>query len=509
MKLIDPRTWKSIALLTALVVLLASTVRYVRYAMLVCPLWYGEYGEGIVWQQALLIPGGRMYGDISSYPFIVFHYPPLYHLVIRAVSFFGPDMLIAGRGVSIVATIGVSILVAAFTYQRARCNDRVMGNLLIAFIAALTVFSHQSVAHWSVVMRVDMLGLAFAFAGALLIVYSPRHPSLVYPAMISFILAIYTKQTLVAAPVASLGILLWVEPRLAWKGIAFGLCVGLLVFGYLEWSTNGRFIEHIVLYNINPSDFTSGIYLISEQMREIIYLLLALVSMVTGLLSLYVEQRRRGWDCLRKRLIRDASAFTHTIFSLYFLLCLAMLTMVFKQGASDNYFIESMCVSSVMIGLLLVNLLNRLALFDQTKAQKFSAATFYVTLALVVVQVLMVRLPPSRTLTSAAMARTMGELLEMVRAASKPVLSDDMVTLLRANKEVPLEPAIFSSLARVGLWDQRPLIDLIRSHHFAFIVTQNGDRIFRARYTEPVREAISSAYPNKLLLNTLYTIHMP
>jgi hypothetical protein len=41
---------------------------------------FGDYGEGIVWQQALLIPGPRMYGPIDHLPFIVFHYPPVYHL---------------------------------------------------------------------------------------------------------------------------------------------------------------------------------------------------------------------------------------------------------------------------------------------------------------------------------------------------------------------------------------------------------------------------------------------
>ena len=36
---------------------------------------FGDYGEGIVWQQALLIPGPRMYGQIDHLPFLVFHYP--------------------------------------------------------------------------------------------------------------------------------------------------------------------------------------------------------------------------------------------------------------------------------------------------------------------------------------------------------------------------------------------------------------------------------------------------
>lgn len=36
-----------------------------------------DYGEGIVWQQAALIPGPRMYAPGAGLPFIAFHYPPL------------------------------------------------------------------------------------------------------------------------------------------------------------------------------------------------------------------------------------------------------------------------------------------------------------------------------------------------------------------------------------------------------------------------------------------------
>src|ERR1700751_1610362 len=71
-----------------------------------------DYGEGIVWQQALLIPGPRMYGPIDRLPFIVFHYPPVYHLASRAVMAFGVDPLAAGRMVSVASTAVIAISIA-------------------------------------------------------------------------------------------------------------------------------------------------------------------------------------------------------------------------------------------------------------------------------------------------------------------------------------------------------------------------------------------------------------
>src|SRR5258708_5691990 len=73
---------------------------------------FGDYGEGIVWQQALLIPGPRMYGQIDHLPFIVFHYPPVYHLASRAVMAFGVDPLAAGPIVSLAPTTALGLLIA-------------------------------------------------------------------------------------------------------------------------------------------------------------------------------------------------------------------------------------------------------------------------------------------------------------------------------------------------------------------------------------------------------------
>jgi len=87
--------------------------------------------------------------------------------------------------------------------------------------------------------------------------------------------------------------------------------------------------------------------------------------------------------------------------------------------------------------------------------------------------------------------------LARIARAKKPVLSDDMVLLLRAGKEVPWEPAIFAELANRGRWDQKLIIDRINSREFAMIVTSGhrGSLPFDARYTPEVSRAIEAAYP--------------
>src|SRR5712672_3082341 len=89
--------WLMFAVLTALLLFYWAKFAYNAYLTAIFPGQI-DYGEGIVWQQALLIPGPRMYGDITQFPFIVFHYTPVYHLVVRAIATLGIDPLAAGRG---------------------------------------------------------------------------------------------------------------------------------------------------------------------------------------------------------------------------------------------------------------------------------------------------------------------------------------------------------------------------------------------------------------------------
>ncbi|HEU4766704.1 MAG TPA: hypothetical protein VFS77_04995, partial [Pyrinomonadaceae bacterium] len=66
-----------------------------------------DYGEGIVWWQAAYVTDWKYaFRPIESYPHIVFHYPPLFHLVSRALAKLTGDLLMAGRLTSILSLIG-------------------------------------------------------------------------------------------------------------------------------------------------------------------------------------------------------------------------------------------------------------------------------------------------------------------------------------------------------------------------------------------------------------------
>jgi hypothetical protein len=91
----------------------------------------------------------------------------------------------------------------------------------------------------------------------------------------------------------------------------------------------------------------------------------------------------------------------------------------------------------------------------------------------------------------------LGQLLAVVEYAKRPVLSDDMVLLMKAGKQVPWEPAIFAELASTGRWDERQITDMIVAHDFAFVITTGhpGMPIYDSRYDPAVSRAIEAAYP--------------
>ena len=161
-----------------------------------------DYGEGIVWQQALLMRPGTMYGDITRYPFIVFHYPPLYHLVVRAIAGFGMDYLAAGRAVSAGATLAVAGLLGAITFKGTRATAGRTAALEASAVAGLIIFTFAPVVVWAPLMRVDMLAVAFSFAGIWCGLMAAERPGFAPLAALAFVAAIFTKQTSLAAPIA-------------------------------------------------------------------------------------------------------------------------------------------------------------------------------------------------------------------------------------------------------------------------------------------------------------------
>jgi hypothetical protein len=186
-----------------------------------------------------------------------------------------------------------------------------------------------------------------------------------------------------------------------------------------------------------------------------------------------------------------------------------MCALVAKSGANINYLIEWMLVGAVFIGKAVEDAAS--AAVDRRQRPAFVAALPPVALGMAA---LFNGLSGQGAIGSSPARqqrlRDFEQLEAMVRAATLPVISDDMVVVLRGGKEVVWEPAIFAELASTGVWDERPFVARIRDRRFGFFVTEGdwGDPEFDSRYTPAVRSAMAEAYPRKCQLGN-YVIHLP
>ena len=249
-----------------------------------------NYGEGIVWQQAALIPGPSMYGTRSDLPFIVFHYPPLYYLVTHLAAAFMPDLLAAGRLVSVLSAIaiaaGVAGLVLAATPTRSRRGLRIA----CAAVAGLLAYDVHALRAWSVLMRVDTLAVALAFAGMLVAARSSGRWRSTTCALLLCVAAVYCKQTELPAGLAVFAIAMFRNPRAATAAGCIALVAGLVPLAGLQWATDGGFLQNIIGDNINRLGLVYGLRTVAGEAHTLPFALLIVCAAV------YLVRRPLSWS---------------------------------------------------------------------------------------------------------------------------------------------------------------------------------------------------------------------
>lgn len=480
--------------------------RYLPYALGVLRYPYSiDYGEGIVWQQALLIPGDRMYASIDAYPFIVFHYTPVYHLFARLIAHLGLDYLTSGRLLSLASTLSIAIVIGLLTFRSTRMIAGRRGYVAAA-IGALAIFTAVPVFTWSPLMRVDMLAVALSLAGVYLAALSINRPALLYWASVVFVLALYTKQSSIAAPLVSLSVMLAVRPRQALFAAGLGLVVGSVIFLLLDWKTHGGFPRHILLYNINRLDLRHGMELTQIVFRRHAFYIAAVAFYLLGTWWSVTASRPSSdaLACFRARLGRDRWFFGLTLLSVYLIVSTALLAAVAKTGSWHNYFIEWICVWCALLGMASASVLGSVSPSSASSPRWSRPSLVAVVFFAFAIQVTLPRTWAWDGLPGPEEARNAQIVLEKIQAARGPVLSDEMVLLMKAGKEVPIEPVIFRELTYKGLWNEQLVIDLIKSHYFEFVVTAYPRWV--GLWSPGVQRAIDEAYPQTVEYSR-YSIH--
>jgi len=459
-----------------------------------------DYGEGIVWQQAVLIPGPRMYSGSQSLPFIVFHYPPIYYLMVHAARLVAPDFLAAGRLVSSLSAFLIAPMVTSLALLAARRPGKF--EIAIAFSAGMLALCLHPVHLWGMAMRVDMLAVALGLAGVLAAAWSNGRVWGIAGALLLCGAAVFTKQTEISAGISVFLVGLLRNPRGTLGAAAVVGAAGLGALGLLQGLTGGGFLENIIGYNINRFSLSQGVFQFWVEQANLPYVLMMLLAVPVLLGSVApaaLQLRLRRALCeIRALQGADRTTTCRALLLLYFGLTTLMLSTTYKSGSSTNYLIEWLIVGSVLIAALLMHL-----------ARSEAYSEWVLPGAILVVSLTLAKYPLQEMRDGPAvdLARQTA-LVQQIAAAEKPVASENMTLLMRAGKPVIFEPAIVTELAAVGRWNEAPLVAMIRDGGFAFMITTDNDT-GGFRRSPAVYAAMRAAYPRVEQVGPRLWLHLP
>ena len=383
-------------------------------------------------QSQMLLHDGTFYNSLRDYPYTVNAYMPLFYLLDAGLIRVGIPAFVAGRLISFSALLGIYSLCW-------RLGMLYTGNLYSAWLATLLCAATSLVLTWGTVGQVDTLAIFFSLTA---FYHYSRHrfgyAGELLPAGLFLLLAIFTKQTMLAAPAAIFIGLLTERPRLAnWKtAFTFAGCVSAVVLaGVLgcNIATHGNFLSNTVFANINPFDF--------EQLQQHLhYMVIAAGQLILASII-----------CARATWRGDGK-----ILLVYLSLAAAIfLVTAPKVGSDSNYQIETMILLALCtaVGLDAIGFFNLL----------FRGARTWITLLqlpLAIHLVLNFRMTVpflvGRVVKDQMLRQQIAALRPVVPTSGR-VLSTDLNAMARLRGRLDVETYIYTLLVEGGRIDPEPV----------------------------------------------------
>ncbi len=480
-----PRTiaWSRVMTVGLVVVALAcgwwSLQRGVAYARLAlaypAPL-DGQEGMAL-WEAALLRTGQPLYQPVTPDRFVSAPYPPLHPL---ALAIFGgstaPHVFWAGRVISLIAALLVAV--AGGLLAREVTRSRLAG-----VAASVLILSFVPLQLWALRIKPDMLGLAFTVTGLWLVARWRDHdsppgasggrafrrlglsPGLIAGAF-AFACAHFTKQTLLAGPMAAGTYLLLLNWRVALRWSLAYLAFLAIAWLTLDLVTHGQYTYHVWILHKLPW-YVHRFTKLAAQLRD------AWPLMILGALGLGA--------CLRRP----------TVINAYLLWAPASLVGAGVVGSHHNHLLETGVALALAGGQAIGVGLAR------------PGALRIVAPALVATQLLFWRAPLPWFAGEFAPEHDYARYIRFIEQTPGEILADDVGLLYAAGRPLRYDdPAAMGPAAAIGLWDPSNLVAEIRAQRFTAILLEidvfaDGIDDAHDRWTPEMLDAVRDAYEIK------------
>jgi len=429
--------------------------------------YQADYGEGFMWYlSSVLAHGHNIYHSLNQSPYVTIDYTPIGYLVPALVIKIFGSSLAAGRTVSFVCSLLCSILIYFIVR---RITDRKAP----AFLASVFPLSIGFYGTWSMVFRVDMLGLFFTLAGIFIVVKYLDSKKILW-SVPCFLLALFTKQGFLAAPLAVMTYLFFKDRKRFYKFTGLMLVGGLLLIGFFTLIFGKYFLIQTFSEGTAPYILKNGI---SQFLTS-----LACIPVILSLVIIYIvyKFKEKKWNFL----------------SIYFVWALIFnFILLLQVGTGLNSSLELWSVGAIIVGVLLGNWLKRL-----------DFKRYYQTALIVLLLILPVGMGAFNynryVLSGPSTAYTKVE--SSIDNVSGPVFSEDGTLLMETGKPVLWAPADFvQGNFYKRFWDQTTLVNELSSGYFDLVILNynvsnwwgpNIDLVSHQRLTEGMATAIVNSY---------------
>lgn len=404
--------------------------------------------ESVVAAQSLMLAhDGTLYYDLNHYPYTVCAYMPVFYMLEAGLIHAGLPAMQAGRLISLASWCGIVYL--CFHLVLLYTGDRTASR-----VSAILAASSSLLLFWGSTGQVDTLAVFFALSAFFQFSrFQVRgEATLLYAALFAG-LALFTKQTMVAAP-SAICVSLWLrdKKRALLFATLFSAAMAAAILA-VNIALSGRFLSNTVLANMNPMVVNK----LLDQLR--------FFGSVSGCLALTA-----------------AAGFAKMIRGRAGAVCIYLIsvTLIFlatapKIGSDTNYQIELTAVLAIASAISL----HELEFFPLL----FLGSKKWVTLLLLPIAVhaavgyrATVNTVLFRWGMEAQWRALENELRPFVPAKGGLVLSGDYNSMVQLRQRLDIEPLIYTLLVSAKVVDPEPVRRDLERGAFSTVIL--GENVF-------------------------------
>jgi hypothetical protein len=406
-----------------------------------------------------LANGKTIYNAIDAPPFNFAIYPPLYYLAVAFLMKLTGLSFLPAKLIS----FGSALLIAWAMVWISRAHGK---GKHAALLAACFLFLIPAFLFNATRTHVQMMAVALSIGSLAFFLRNRKLESLVLSPLFA-VLAIYTKQTMLALPLAILTYLALRKRRWLLPYAVIGGMACLIPLWWLQRATHGLFLlDTIRMARLTYHPRMIPLIFMHHAGPLILFIGIAMAAS-------WRRFRAGNWS-----LIDCYLAWTFIV----------IVTSLGRPGAHGQYVIE----------LLVVTMVYLVCLTD------FPAMGRQAALVSVQILLLFIYTPCFILIEEGwwdmAANRAANKVFSVIQTGTGPILSQQGSFALFGRGEIYIQLFHFSGLSRAGIWDQTPVLKEIEKHTFSWVISEfpieqePASESDRERFTPEMLKALRRNY---------------